>query len=480
MTGSVRLDYRFNADVTSVERKGDRITLNVANWRPLSFTPKTTALADAVMALAGSGAPLSRLVETAAAEAAFDYYIERFTRGRLLGWSIADDEGELARVEAQASRWRPRTDSPPTGDLQLCRFAYLRRDDAGVALDSSLARARILLGPRGLAALAGLLAAPRPAAPGSLAEALWRTGFLDLTRPDESEARRCWEFHDLLAHEAGRNNRDAAPIGGTYRFEGKFPSPPAIKPSMQGERIALAPVDPARIRQRSDSLDAVQTRRRSIRRLADAAISLAALGEFLWRVCRTTGHQASEPQDVISRPYPAGGSINELEFYLAVRRCDGLGPALYHYDSNGHFLVRIAGSESVAARIVDRSATAMGLGEADQKPDLTIVIASRLPRLAWKYQGMAYRASLMNAGVVFNLMYLVAIDMGLAPCANGTGDSRQLEEATGLDRFTETAIAEFALGLPATYKTPVETTEIKRPSAVPGRTAAGRSRPGTA
>ena len=56
MTGSVRLDYRFNADVTSVERKGDRITLNVANWRPLSFTPKTPALADAVMALEGRGA----------------------------------------------------------------------------------------------------------------------------------------------------------------------------------------------------------------------------------------------------------------------------------------------------------------------------------------------------------------------------------------------------------------------------------------
>jgi oxazoline/thiazoline dehydrogenase len=460
MTGSVRLDYRFNADVTSVERKGDRITLTIANWRPLGFTPKTTALADAVMALAGPGAALARLVAIAAAagdaagaEAAFDYYIERFTRGRLLAWSIADDEGELARVEAQASRWRPRTDSPPSGDLHLCRFAYLRRDDArvapGVALDSGLARARILLGPRGLAKLAGLLAEPRPATPGSLAEALWRTGFLDITQPDESEARRCWEFHDLLAHEAGRNNRDAAPIGGTYRFEGKFPSPPAIKPSMQGERIALAPVDATRVRQRSDSLDAVQMRRQSIRRFADEAISLAALAEFLWRVCRTTGHQASGPQDVISRPYPAGGSINELEFYLAVRRCDGLAPALYHYDSHGHFLVRIAGSEAVAARIVDRSATAMGLGEAEPKPDLTIVIASRLPRLAWKYQGMAYRATLMNAGVVFNLMYLVAIDMGLAPCANGTGDSRQLEEATGLDRFTETAIAEFTLGLPA-------------------------------
>ena len=456
MTGSVRLDYRFNADVTSVERKGDRITLNIANWRPLSFTPKTTALADAVMALTGPGAALARLVaiaasagEAAGAGLAFDYYIERFTRGRLLAWTIADDAGELARVEAQASRWRPRPDPPPAADLHLCRFAYLRRDDAGVALDSGLARARILLGPRGLAALAEVLAAPRPATPGSFAEALWRTGFLDLAQPVESEARRCWEFHDLLAHEAGRNNRDAAVIGGTYRFEGKFPSAPAIKPSMPGERIALAPADPARIRQRSDSLDAVQMRRRSIRRFAGEAISLAALAECLWRVGRTTGHQASEQQDVIGRPYPAGGSINELEFYLAVRRCEGLAPALYYYDSHGHFLVRIAGSEAVANRIVARSATAMGLGETDQKPDVTIVIASRLPRLAWKYQGMAYRATLMNAGVVFNLMYLVAIDMGLAPCANGTGDSRQLEDATGLDRFTETAIAEFALALPA-------------------------------
>jgi oxazoline/thiazoline dehydrogenase len=456
MKDSVRLDYRFNADVTSVERKGDRITLNIANWRPLSFTPKTTALADAVMALAGSGAALARLVaiaaaegESADAEAAFDYYVERFARGRLLAWTIADDAGELARVEAQANRWRPRSDPLPAGDLNLCRFAYLRRDDAEVALDSGLTRARVLLGRRGLAALAELLAEPRPATPGSLAEALWRTGFLDLAQPRESEAMRCWEFHDLLAHEAGRNNRDAAPIGGTYRFEGKFPSAPAIKPTMPGERIALAPGDPARIRRRSDSLDAVQTRRRSIRRFADEAISLAALAEFLWRVCRTTSHQAIEPQDVIGRPYPAGGSINELEFYLAVRRCEGLAPALYHYDGHGHFLVRTAGSEAVAARIVARSGTAMGLAEAEQKPDLVIVIASRLPRLAWKYQGMAYRATLMNAGVVFNLMYLVAIDMGLAPCANGTGDSRLLEEATGLNRFTETAIAEFALALPA-------------------------------
>jgi len=132
-----------------------------------------------------------------------------------------------------------------------------------------------------------------------------------------------------------------------------------------------------------------------------------------------------------------------------VRRCKGLEPALYHYDSHRHELVRLAGSEKIALKIVEQSGSAMGLGADDRKPDISLVIASRLPRLAWKYQRMAYRASLMNTGVVFELMYLVATDMGLAPCANGSGDSRLLQEATGIDPFEETAIGEFCLGLPA-------------------------------
>ena len=90
----------------------------------------------------------------------------------------------------------------------------------------------------------------------------------------------------------------------------------------------------------------------------------------------------------------------------------------------------------------------MGIKPEEAKPDVTIVVSSRLPRLAWKYERMAYRASLLHAGVIIELMYLVATDMNLAPCANGSGDSRLFEQATGLDRFEETSIAEFCLGLP--------------------------------
>jgi SagB-type dehydrogenase family enzyme len=456
---SVRIDYRFNPDVTSVEREGNRITLNVAKWRPLSFTPKTTALADAVVALNSPGASLAELRAIASngaggADAAVAYYIERFARGRLLAWNIVDEDGEVARVEALASRWQPRLDPPPAGKLHLCRFAYMRRSELGIVLESGLTRARVRLQPRGIAALAELLAEPKPSTPGSFASALWQLGFVDLFQADEDEARRCWEFHDLLTHESSRINRDTPPVGGNFRFEAEFAAPIAIKPSMAGDRIALQPVDPAGIRQRSASLDAVQARRQSIRAFAAEAISIGDLSEFLWRVARTTSHLQSDHQDLISRPYPAGGMINELEFYVVVRRCEGLEAALYHYDSHGHFLVRLAGSEGHVAKFMTLTAAAMGLGETDQRPDLLIILASRLPRLAWKYQGMAYRTTLLNVGIVFDQMYLVATDMGLAPCANGTGDSRVFAEATGLDPFTETAVGEFILSLPSFGRRP--------------------------
>ena len=453
--GNVDLFYRFNADVLSVKREGNRIVLDVRDHRPIGFTVAVASHGDAIEALSGDGATLSSLDgmaaaagDPAAASRAIRHYLERFAFGRLLAWQLADGEGPLGTVAALAARYQPRWGEPPAGDQQLCRFAYVRRADGEAVLESGNVRSRVHLNGRGLSMLAALLAAPAPAPPASFAAGLWQLGFLETCAAVEPEARRCWEFQDLLMHEASRNNRDAAVVGGTYRFDSVFASPPAVKPAMPGSRIGLDEVDPGRIRQASSSVDEVQARRRSVRRYAAEPVSRASIGEFLWRVCRTTGYIESSRQDIISRPYPAGGSINELEFYLAVRRCSGLDPAVYHYDSHGHALVRLAGSERIAGKIVERSGTAMGLAEADQKPDVTVVIASRLPRLAWKYEGMAYRASLMNAGVVFHLMYMVATDMGLAPCANGTGDSRLLQEVAGLDRFEETVIAEFALGMP--------------------------------
>jgi len=443
----MNLVIRFNPDIEAVQRDGQRITLTVKDWKPIVFAARTPLLADTIMALQDDGATRDRLADLAGGDVAgVDYYLERFAFGRLLEWRAVEDGEALATFIAQANRIAPRGETQPAGPVRASRFALLRRDGDGAVLESGAVPCRVTLSERGAARCAALFA--REAVVGDdFAGILWRMGFMDRTDEAESETRRTWEFHDLLMHQRSRMNRDATLLGGTYRFTEEFPSQPAMKPEMTGERVVLPEIDPDAIATSSQPLDRVIAARRSRRDYDDQPLTLVDLGTFLHRVCRTIDVLKDRRQDLLSRPYPAGGSINELEYYLAVRRCDGLDPGFYHYEGLHHRLVRLAAPPATLDRIVTASATSMG--QPDKPGDVVVVIASRFPRLAWKYEAMAYRATLMNAGVVFQTMYLVATDMGLAPCANGSGDSRLFAAATGLDPFEETSIAEFVLGRPA-------------------------------
>jgi hypothetical protein len=265
VSATVQLTYCFNEDVSSVRREGLRVTLDVKDWRQIGFTAKAPAHADAVMALLESGATLRRLNSIAGDPAVVTYYIERFAFGRLLAWTLADEKGELGRVTALANRYRPRSDEPPAATLSLCRFAYLRQIDGMNVLESGVTPAQLMLSQRGLIAFAGALCGEA----NGLGAILWQLGFFDLNTPQESEARRSWEFHDVLMHETSRQNRDADLGGGSYRFEGKFPAPPAIKPAMPGERIVLPAVDPDQVRQASNVFHVVQERRKSKRIFAN-------------------------------------------------------------------------------------------------------------------------------------------------------------------------------------------------------------------
>jgi SagB-type dehydrogenase family enzyme len=80
------------------------------------------------------------------------------------------------------------------------------------------------------------------------------------------------------------------------------------------------------------------------------------------------------------------------------------------------------------------------------EPQVLITLASRFARLSWKYEGIAYAATLKNVGVLQEAMYLVATAMGLAPCALGCGDSTVFSTATGLDPLVESSVGEFMLG----------------------------------
>jgi hypothetical protein len=245
------------------------------------------------------------------------------------------------------------TSAAPDRPYQLSRFAYLRRDGAALVLESPVAHARIFLDDGRAAGLVGALA--RPAALRDLAEQvrdiphnavapllglLKGAGMVqELAGPGaaaeaEPRAISCWEFHDLLFHARSCEGRSDAPFGAVYRFAGALAPAPAFKASVPAQSFNLYRPDLDRLGRDDAPFAHVLEGGRSIRRYADRPITAPQLGEFLYRVARVKESGEAEvetPQGPVrmefsTRPYPSGGGLYELEFYVAVNDCDGLGP----------------------------------------------------------------------------------------------------------------------------------------------------------
>ncbi|GAB5468325.1 MAG: hypothetical protein Kilf2KO_13550 [Rhodospirillales bacterium] len=438
---------RVADEVADCTRKGKSLIVSVPGWRDVTLTPQSKGLAEALVSLRGPGASFDALSAglSEAGRQELLFLLERLERARLLEWAVLEEGQEIACLKSLSAAFHLDYGSRETAPLRLSRFAYLRRlpvveEGDQAVLESGASRARMILQPRAAERLAALTAAACPASAHAIFDLARRAGLAESLEQEEPEARRSWEFHDRLFHEVSRGCRETDPFGGTYRMTGIVASPPAVVALSNGPRVAL----PSPSLQESQPLDQILAHRRSNRRYADEPIDLQQISDLLYRSLRTKSLHKSEPQDLIRRPYPSGGSLHELQFYLAVGCCKDLESGLYRYSGEEHALIPCGCDSPQLEKLLARSGSAMG--KADDWPQILLIVTTRHPRMAWKYEAMAYRASLMNVGVVFQTLYLVATDLGLAACANGGGNSRGFEEASGLDPWEETAVGEFALG----------------------------------
>ncbi|TDE51537.1 SagB/ThcOx family dehydrogenase [Nonomuraea mesophila] len=340
---------------------------------------------------------------------------------------------------------------PPRGvdpRWRLSRFALLRRDSAGMVLESPCASADILIHD---SALLGLLGGPDGAGgtppAGRFWHDLWRTGFLVEEDGGEEPRLRHWKVHDLWFHTRSRSGSRGRPrhgFGATSWGRGRFPQPPARRTASCGPVIDLHVPDLAGLRDADPGLTALVEDRESVRVHDDGdPLTLRQLGEFLYRCARVRDVTASDGMQLVNLPYPSAGALGELDLYLVVRRVAGLDPGLYRYDGHAHRLERRP-ADAAARRQLVRDAAASAGGA--PPPQVVIVVAARFARLMWKYEGMAYAAVLKDVGVLFELMYLVATAMSVAGCALGAGNAELFSEAAGLDRFEESSVGEFLLG----------------------------------
>jgi SagB-type dehydrogenase family enzyme len=269
---------------------------------------------------------------------------------------------------------------------------------------------------------------------------------------DEPPALRSWEFHDLLFHARSRKGRSDSPFGAAYRPEAGPGPPPAFRAADAGETIELFRPDLARIERDDPPLAKVVEGRRSLREYGDRPLSARQLGEFLYRVARVKASREVEVEtphgplavELAPRPFPAGGSLYELEFYLAVQACDGLDPGLYRYDPRHHRLATLCGRTPDLGHLIRDAAASAAIPEGSVQ--VLVVLSARFRRLAWKYASIAYALTLKHVGVVYQTMYLTATAMDLAPCALGGGDSDLFARAAGVDYYDESSVGEFLLG----------------------------------
>lgn len=404
--------------------------------------------------------------------AKFRYYLRNLDR---LGWLVRSsrlDDKDLASLvpvspDFDFSVPELRSDER----FALSRFVYLHTVDGELIAESPLAHARLVLHDARTAILTHALSRAHSASEliaacnclpadsvRELIALLAAAGMISIcgehgtTLEDQNTTLMTWEFHDLLFHSRSRQGRHDHPSGGTFRFLGTLEQPPALKPSTAGELINLYRPDLDRLKHDDVPLARVQEERRSIREYGSSPMTVDQLGEFLYRTGRVKNRASvSKPSprgmieiEVAQRPYPAAGGLYELELYVVSNACRDLAPGLYHYEPVQHQLRKIsAASADTEALLIDAS---RGTTVPRDKIQILIVIAARFQRTSWKYSSMAYAATLKNAGVLFQTMYLVATAMGLAPCAIGSGNSDVFARAAGTGYCEESSVGEFLLG----------------------------------
>jgi SagB-type dehydrogenase family enzyme len=388
----------------------------------------------------------------------------------LLRVSVPDGDRRLVSLQLLARTFRMTPVDVAAGSWLLSRFAYQRRFGRDTVLETPLNAARLVLHDPRVAALVHRLGEPHTTAQlcavtdlpqeqiAAVVELMAGAGFLTAVTPDGTPAEdqrgelQSWEFHDLLFHARSRQGRHDAVVGNTYPMAGVCPPLPALKPVAAEAWIELFRPDLAELEARDPPLVRVMEDRRSLREYGSDPISVAQLGEFLFRTVRLRDvweydnptHAGPVPVAISSRPYPSGGALYPIEVYPVVRVCQGLEAGLYHYDPEGHRLARLAPRSEDLDKLLDDAAQATAMPR--DAVQVLLVLTARFGRVAWKYSGLSYALILKDLGGLFQNMYLAATAMGLAPCAIGVGDSDRFARASAIDYYREGSVGEFVLG----------------------------------
>lgn len=166
--------------------------------------------------------------------------------------------------------------------------------------------------------------------------------------------------------------------------------------------------------------------RRSIRRYADAPISLEELAFLLWA---TQGVTERHGNVATLRPVPSAGARHAFETYLYCRKVETLEEGIYRYLPLSHRLLLEFAERGLAARISEAC-----FGQRFVGRGAVTFLWSVIPyRMEWRYGPAAHRVLPMDAGHVCQNLYLCAEAIGAGTCAVAAYDQEALDALLRLD-----------------------------------------------
>jgi SagB-type dehydrogenase family enzyme len=240
-----------------------------------------------------------------------------------------------------------------------------------------------------------------------------------------------WSPRELMLHNRSRPGLHDEPLGRaaaqTVRAAREHPAP-------DGAPFALPVPDLDLVLARDPRLTTVLESRRSVRADGGRPLSLAQLGELLYRSARA--------RPAAGRPYPSAGSVYPLELYVTVAGSTELPRGAYHYDPDGHTLLPLRAEPHLVDALLGEAAANAGLSE---EPPVLISMTARFRRMSTAFPGSAYSVLLKEVGALQQTLYLVSTAMGIGPCALAFGDTATSARAFRLDWRAESGVGEFVL-----------------------------------
>ncbi|MGL4305643.1 MAG: SagB family peptide dehydrogenase [Mycobacteriaceae bacterium] len=342
-------------------------------------------------------------------------------------------------------------------DWELSKFSILHKSSNGVVLEHPQSWCDIELHDAQVVGKVCNLPSAVPDLPTEVSERListlrWTGHIVDSSEIEDSEfATRSWSAHELWFHRHSNMNDRVITwneFGPTRWAESIFPPVPARKIRYAGNAITLAKADLDQLRRTDLSLTSALEERVSCRDFhPEEPISIGKLGELLYRTCRTREIREDQGVEYLSRPYPSGGAVYELEIYPVIHNVAGLASGMYHYDSFEHLLRPVApeGSPEVD-KLLRTSSMTLTTG---QLPQVLLVISARTGRLMWTYQQVSYGIILKHVGILLQTIYLTATAMGLGAVAQGYADTTAFTSATGVKELEECSVGSIVIGTPA-------------------------------